>query len=116
VLTFDESTHALIAGRVQRAVVRPSADHLVSINGELVATDNHPFRTARGWVRAEALRVGDALVRARDLGAGGAARFGTEPDDVRSLAMQPGTVDTYNLDVATTHGYFAGGYLVHDRP
>lgn len=116
VLSFDETTHALVPARVQRTVVRRAADHLVSVNGELIATDNHPFRTARGWVRAEALRVGDTLVRVLDTGAGSAARFGTEPDEVRSLAMQPGTVDTYNLDVAETHGYFAGGFLVHDRP
>ena len=115
VLTFDETTHALVAGRVQRAVVRPSADHLVSINGELVATDNHPFHTKRGWVRAGELRIGDGLVRVRGLDATD-FRPGLEPAEVRELVMQPGTVTTYNLDVAGSHSYFAGGLLVHDRP
>jgi hypothetical protein len=116
VLTFDEGAHGMASARVQRTVVRRDADHLVSIDGGLVATDNHPFRTARGWVRAGELQVGDRLLRARDVGAAGVARFEMQPSVVGELAMLPGTVDTYNLDVEGTHAYFAGGLLVHDRP
>ncbi len=116
VMTFDEPARSLVAGNVSSTVVRPHTDSLIVINGSLFATPNHPFYTSRGWVRAESLHMGDGLIEARDLDPTGSVRLEVEPGSVRQLMMVPGSVVTYNLEIAVHHNYFAGGLLVHDRP
>src|SRR4029079_2251184 len=85
VMTFDEEAKALVPGNVTRTVVRPHTDRLIVINGSLVATPNHPFLTNHGWVRAENLSMGDALVEARDIDPTSAVRMAIEPTEVREL-------------------------------
>jgi hypothetical protein len=116
VLAFDLGARAAVPAHVARAVVRPHAERLVVINETLVATANHPFYTSRGWARAEQLEIGTALVEARNADPTSAVRLEVAPAAVQALMMQPGSVPTYNLEVAVHHTYFAGGLLVHDRP
>jgi hypothetical protein len=116
VLTLDLESRALVAGHVERTFVRPHADRLIVVNGSLVATANHPFYTSHGWIRAEALEVGDSLIRGRDVDPASGARFEVEPAQVHQLMMRPGSVTTYNLEIAVHHNYFAGGLLVGDGP
>jgi hypothetical protein len=116
VMAFDEQARVLVPAYVARTVVRPHADRLVVVNDSLVATANHPFYTPRGWVRAEALTLGIPLVEARDIDPTSTVRLEATPAEVQTLMMQPGSVPTYNLEIAVHHNYFAGGLLVHDRP
>ena len=37
------------------------------------------------------------------------------PVRVETLKAVAGRLTTYNLEVAGTHDYFAGGYLVHNK-
>jgi hypothetical protein len=116
VLTFDRISHALVPAPVERRIVRPQAERLVLINGALLATDNHPFYSNGRWVRADALEVGAPLLSARDIDASSRLELTLEEVPISSLSVQPGGVTTYNLEVAQHHGYFAGGFLVYDRP
>ena len=107
-LSFDTATRTLVPAQVTRRIVRDNARRFVRINQQLLATDNHPFFTEAGWVRAEDLQVGATLARfdGSDLRLTG----------VEQLKLEAGTGPTYNLHVEGTHNYFAGGMLVHDRP
>jgi hypothetical protein len=111
VMSYEETSGALVPGHVERTFVRPEADRLIVINGSLVATSNHAFHTARGWIPAEHLELGDPLI-----GLDGASTLDVAPARVQELSMRPGGVTTYNLEVAVHHAYFAGGLLVHDGP
>jgi intein/homing endonuclease len=108
VLSFDAVTRTLVPAQVMRSVVRQDARRFVRINQALLATDNHPFFTENGWVRAEELQIGAALVALNEL----EVRLAS----VDQLALEVGTGPTYNLHVEGQHNYFAGGMLVHDRP
>lgn len=108
VLSFDVATRTLVPARVTRQIVRENARRFVRINGELLATDNHPFFTDSGWVRAEDLALGTALVALDEAEA--------KLSSVQQLELEAGQGLTYNLHVDGPHNYFAGGFLVHDRP
>lgn len=116
VLSFDEGSSATVSAPVERTFVRPETDHLIVVDGSLVATPNHLFRTGRGWLPAELLRPNDVLVRLRRDPAAAAAPLEAEAARVSALEMRPGSVTTYNLAVAGHHDFFAGGVLVHDGP
>jgi len=115
VLTFDRATHLLVPARVTERVVRRDAQRFVRINDTLLATDNHPFFTETGWVRAMDLQVGATLLSLRKA-RGAASELGVEPSRVAELRLESGTGLTYNLHVEGQHNYFAGGALVYDQP
>jgi hypothetical protein len=96
--------------------VRPHTDSLIVVNGSLIATPNHAFRTTHGWARAESLEVGDVLLRAGTVDRTGGEPLDVAPAAVEGLEVRPGSVTTYNLEVAVHHSYFAGGLLVEDGP
>jgi hypothetical protein len=116
VLSFDSISHALIPATVTERIVRQDARRFVRINDVLVATDNHPFFTESGWVRAIDLRVGASLLSLTQAHGGADAEPAFEPAAIARLALEAGSGPTYNLHVEGHHGYFAGGVLVHDRP
>lgn len=116
VLSYEQSTHSLVPARVVRRIVRPEAHSFVRINGRLLATDNHPFYADGAWVRADALQVGANLLLARDVDASGGVALQLEPTRVSELTASTGPITTYNLEIDVQHSYFAGGFLVHDRP
>jgi hypothetical protein len=115
VASFDADAYAVVPGRVVRRIVRPFAPDLVVINGSLTATGNHTFYTARGWVRADELELGDSVMTVGDAVAA-SEQLSAEPSSIRSLEARPGSETTYDLEIETHHTYFAGGLLVHDRP
>lgn len=108
VLSFDTATRSLVPARVTGRVVRENASRFVRINERLLATDNHPFFTEGGWVRAEDLQIGATLARFDGLD--------VRATSVEQLKLERGAGLTYNLRVEGPHNYFAGGMLVHDRP
>ncbi len=64
------------------------------------ATPEHPFHVAgMGWVNAVDLAPGDEI---DDLASSGLV--------VQSVVAEPGVHDTYNLEVADFHTYFAGAF------
>jgi hypothetical protein len=116
VLTFDRATHTLVPAQVTRRIVRQDAQRFVRINDALVATDNHPFFTDAGWVRAMDLQVGASLLSLSEAVGTSVSERGVEPLRVARLTLEGGPGLTYNLHVEGQHSYFAGGLLVHDRP
>jgi hypothetical protein len=116
VLAFDEARHTTTSARVEKRFVRAHTDRLIVVNGSLRATPNHLFHTERGWIAAESLSLGDALIGMRSARPSDDSRLAVEPAEVRALTVQPGSVTTYNLAVAVQHDFFAGGILVHDGP
>jgi hypothetical protein len=65
-------------------------------------TDHHHFLTQRGWIPAGALDEGDAMVGLR-----GAMSFVGRTRAERRVRV-------FNLSIATTHIYIAGGLVVHN--
>ena len=116
VLSFDLPRSRLTAGTVTRTFVHPESDNLVVVNGDLVATGNHPFYSAGVWVRADALSPGAPLLTAVDADPTSVTRLEDRAAEVYSLAQRDGTATTYNFEVAVHHAYFAGGILVHNKP
>lgn len=110
VLAFDEGSRTLVPSRVERTAIRLDADSIITIDGALEATPNHPFYTARGLQRAETLELGDTLYAVRGAGAP------LSTNHIHSLVRRSVSLVTYNIEVETHHNYFAGGFLVHDKP
>jgi hypothetical protein len=116
VLSYEQSTQTLVPARVVRRIVRPEAHSFVRINGRLLATDNHPFYADGAWVRADSLQVGANLLLAHDADVSAGVALELAPTRISVLTASTGPVTTYNLEIDVHHSYFAGGFLVHDRP
>lgn len=116
VLTFDRTTRTLVPAQVTARIVRQDAQRFVRINDALVATDNHPFFTDTGWVRAVDLQVGARLLSLSEARGAAGSELGVQPAPIARLTLEAGAGLTYNLHVDGQHSYFAGGMLVHDRP
>lgn len=116
VLAYDAEREQVVAAPVVRTFVHPVHERsasIVRINGDLRATTNHPFYANGRWVPADQLNVGDALIQlSADREASLAASI---PASVLSLSMERERETTFNLEVATYHTYFAGGFLVHNK-
>lgn len=115
VLAYDPATAALSASPVTHTFVHPDSDGLVVVNGRLHTTANHPFLANGGWVRADELNVGDALLLLSEKATSLGSASELQSTQVRSLVMTPERTTTYNLEVAEQHTYFAGGILVHNK-
>ncbi|MFV3130842.1 polymorphic toxin-type HINT domain-containing protein [Niveispirillum sp. KHB5.9] len=108
VLSLDETTGQQEVKNVTELTNRV-ADRLVTVqygNATIEATPEHPFYVpGRGWITAEALRVGDPL-----LGRDGR----TAP--VSATATRDNPVKVFNFEVADNHNYYAGkqAILVHN--
>ena len=112
VLAYD-----VAAGRTVASVVTETFHHAAGetratllVNGTLRATPEHPFFANGHWVRAAELGVGDVLLEVGEDG----RTVNRVP--VRSIERLPGEVETFNLEVAGAHDYFADGILVHNKP
>jgi hypothetical protein len=79
----------------------------VGAQAEIVATDNHPFFVVRDGVelevRADALTLGDALLRP-----------GHEPARVSYIETEPYTGWVYDMEVEEDHSYVVEGVAVHN--
>lgn len=114
VLSYQPETGAFIPADVTQTFRHPDAEGTVLVNGRLRATPNHPFFVDGVWKRADELAVGDVLTRL-DGGTNRAMPMMVAPVHVETLESVAGRLTTYNLEVAGTHDYFAGGYLVHNK-
>jgi hypothetical protein len=102
VLSYDESAGLNVTGRVTRTFVHPDTRGLVELNG-ITTTREHRFFSAGRWVRADQLGPGAALQDPS----------GATPA-VAVLTSLSRHATTYNFEVARTHTYYAGGFLVHN--
>jgi hypothetical protein len=112
VKSYDPLTRAIIEARVtdtQAHSPELSADGIVLVNELVAATTNHPFDVEGRAVRADALRVGDHILRLSPAG-------GWQQDVVRTVRVVPGTVPTFNLSVGAPANYFADSVLVQIKP
>ncbi len=76
---------------------------ILTINGTLQVTREHPIHTERGWIEAGDLIQGDILT----------GLSGRVP--VTSIESGSELSHVYNLSVFPTRTYFAGGVLVHNK-
>ena len=105
VVSQDQGSRTRSFQRVVRTFVRPDAQlvalRVIGQDGSaetLHVTDEHPFWVpGRGWVTVNNLEQGATLVDARGLEA-----------TVLERAPEAAPATVYNLEVETTHSYFAG--------
>jgi hypothetical protein len=108
-LSWDPGQEQIVIAtvvRVKRRDAKPVGTIVFSDGRTVGATSNHPFWTSGGWIPAGRLHAGDAVLEL-SLGQARPARI-----DVVSAFDRRATV--YDLTVARTHDYFAGGLLVHN--
>src|SRR5205085_4083618 len=91
VLSFDPIRHAVIPATVTERIVRQDAQRFVRINDVLVATDNHPFFTESGWVRAIDLRVGSTLLSLTQAYGGADEEPAIQPAAIARLTLETGS-------------------------
>lgn len=134
--SFDETTGRACQGRVVR-VFRSAPHGMVRVHFSgmppVACTPGHPFFTSRGWIAAGLLTSDDAVLGAYrwrhapwgescDRHEEDDAFEWTRVDRVEILEQSgDGTFGgvcpdgfVYNLEVAGTHTYVAGGYVVHN--
>lgn len=101
-LVYDEENGAVTRDTITELLIHPGTWDMLLVNGELEVTRRHSILTARGWVRAEELTLGDRALA---------------PDDWAEItAIEPFSYDdpVYNLHLSTHHNYFVNGMLVHN--
>jgi hypothetical protein len=103
VLSYDESSGAMVASEVLSVHSPFLANRYVVINGTIRLTQNHPVLRGGAWVAAGALRVGDRLV-----GPDGGDR------PIFSILQVEEQAQVYNFRVARGT-YVAGGIVVHNK-
>lgn len=79
-------------------------DGYLIINTDLKITPNHKIWVNGTWKEAGSIQIGDRL---RD--------FSGSEIQVRSLEWQKGAFEVYNLEVESTHTFFANSFLVHNE-
>ncbi len=104
VLAYDEERGENVVARVTAVYPRIHDGAILVVNGRLRVTAEHPFHTARGWLPARELLLGDEL-----RGANGEAIL------ITSMAEEPYRGEVYNLHVEPANTYYAGGLLVHNK-
>lgn len=107
VLSFDEKDKKIVPGTVTELLVHhQDTDEFLIVNDNLLVTKIHPFYTEGQWKYIGKMNVGDKIVKT-DLAE-------EKIQDIQHLKADA-KLTTYNFEIATTHSYFAGGYLVHNR-
>jgi len=108
--------------RVTKIYCRPYAKKLITVEAgrmKVQCTDNHPFRTQRGWVRADALRGNDAvLLQEGNKFVFAQVAFPDASNNVpacRQVSISA-SILVYNLEVEAVHEYIANGFVVHNCP
>ena len=110
VLSYDPETGKFDVGRVARVFVRAAPATLFRINERTVATPEHPFYANGRWTPASELTSSDTLL---GLSTGAPTTIIVERLSTPVVSM-PGSASVYNLEIASSHTYFAGGLLVHN--
>jgi len=113
--------------------VKPVFQLDVEDNRSIVCTGNHPILTARGWVRADEVEVGDVCYVSRDQSGSSALSAGTAWDargasleeglpaeasqfqESRVVAVRlVGQRETFDLTIQSSHSFVANGVVVHN--
>jgi intein/homing endonuclease len=71
----------------------------------LRVTKDHPFFVDDRWIKASELAIGNTMID-----------ISGRNVEVVSLEWVDFGVRVYNLDVLTPDTFYAGGYLVHNKP
>lgn len=114
ILAFDPATGAITRARIELVLVHRNGDYafdqLRSASGEeLELTPNHPVFTARGFLPAEELVVGDTLFIIDQVA------LQTRQERLIAITRRHSTSNvTYNLKT-TAGNYFAADILVHNK-
>lgn len=103
VLAYDLERGARGVGTITERFVHEEQPERLLLNGELRVTPSHPFATARGWVPAGELVVGDRLRTASE-----------EWRTLESIEWEENEGPVYNFHVEPQNTYYAGGLLVHN--
>jgi hypothetical protein len=112
VLSFDEATGDLTP---QPVIATPSAIALDMLEIELDdgttlhVTPAHELRTPEGWVAAGELSAGRRLMACSN------ASDRLDQRRVVAITIVTRTGPVYDLTIALTHTYFAGGVLAHNK-
>ncbi|HOW35446.1 MAG TPA: Hint domain-containing protein [Candidatus Omnitrophota bacterium] len=108
VLSFDEKSKKIVTGTVTKLFVHnQDTDEFLIVNDHLLVTKIHPFYTEGQWKQIGEMNVGDKIIRT-DLAEEAIG-------DIKHLKADA-QLTTYNLEIEAYHNYFAGGYLVHNKP
>jgi hypothetical protein len=99
----DAATSKRIAAAVAK-VYRHIVTDLLLLNDRITTTPEHVMLVNGEWATAGTIRIGDTL-----RGADGAAVR------ITSIRAEHRKTLVYNLDVANTHTFFAGGVYVHNQ-
>lgn len=102
VLSYDTENGKIVYNPVTKIFAHNVTEILI-INSMINTTGEHRFYTKRGWVASEELKIGDEILR----------EDGTWISIV-SKTKRHGEFVVYNLDVASTHNFFANGLLAHN--
>lgn len=105
VLSLDEKTRKKVASKVTRAFTHKADEYLI-INEKIKATSNHLFYSEGKWQEIGKLSKGKELLT-----------LSLEKEKITTIKkIKARQINVYNLEVDKYQNYFAGGYLVHNKP
>lgn len=122
-LAYDIENGRTVPATVLQSLVRQYRNTLVTLDGRVRVTMDHPFFVDGRWVPAGELREGDRIYSLDDqaaLALMGQSAGGTpvsvqaSPYTLKEIAYESIHEVVYNLEVANLHNYFAHGLLVHN--
>jgi len=104
VLAFDEENKKTVPDKVKKFMVNKTDKYLL-VNNHLKVTANHTVYSDGEYVAIGQLQVGDTLLNKDG-----------QPEKISSIQEIQQEAVVYDLEVNPYHNYFAGGYLVHNKP
>ena len=106
VKSYDTKTKEINESKVVNTFIHKDVSNLLTINGIIKTTTNHPFYTNKDeWIEAIDLKPGDKILHVDG-----------EYHEVKTLEQLNHSTTVYNFEVEGDHTYFAEGYLVHNKP
>ena len=111
ILSYDVNSKQVVTSNVLETVHHRHTEgyHILYFEDgtKLSVTGNHPLYTLKEYTPVEQLHVGDTVAK---------LHTDTLSDcTITKIELVNTIVDTYNLTVAKTNNYFAGGILAHNK-
>ena len=116
ILAFDEMTKSIDTASVSKLFIH-SVDFIQliniyfrnekNINGNITATENHPFYSQGKWINAANLSEGDNLLYFSNGKTEKATIYKIETTEIKAITL-------YNLNT-TKHTYIANNVIVHNK-
>lgn len=103
VISYDELNNNKTVSKVVKTFVHNETEYLI-INDRLKVTKNHPLFINNSWKRADSALIGDVLKEIN----------GTNLI-IDSIKEVKENISVYNLEVESTHTYYAENILVHNK-